>query len=93
MVVRTYFYPGCVRGEVKLDIPLALAIIPEAPLGQTLGPRDFLPEPLPDIEMELMSPELPTVELQPQSTIPATSGRASALASDPNHRAELYGHS
>ena len=64
-VVRTYFYLSRVHEEVELDILLAPAVIPEAPLGQPLGPWNFPPKPLLDIEMEPMSLELLVAELQP----------------------------
>ena len=57
-VVCSYFYPGSIYEEVELNILLAHAVIPEAPLRQPLGPWDFLPKPLSDIKMEPMSPEL-----------------------------------
>ena len=69
-VVRTYFYPSRIHEGVGPDVPLAPTDIPAAYLGQLLGHWDFPPEPLPDIEMEPMSPELLVAEPLPQPVIP-----------------------
>ena len=37
-VVHTYFYPGRIDEKVELDVPLAPAVAPEAPLEQPLVP-------------------------------------------------------
>ena len=69
-VVRTYFYPVRIHEGMGPDFLPAPADIPAAYLGQPLGPWDFQPEPLPDIEMEPMSPELLAAEPPPQPMIP-----------------------
>ena len=64
-IIHTYFYPGRIHEEVEPNILLTSAVVPEAPLGQLLGPWDFPLSPLPNIEIEPMSPGLPSVEPQP----------------------------
>ena len=65
-VVHTYFHLGCMHEMVEPDPPLAPAVIAEAPPAQPLAPWDFPMSPLPNVEMELMSPSLPSMEILPQ---------------------------
>ena len=69
MVVGTYFYPDRMHEGVDADVQPTSVDVPTAYLGQPLGPWDFPPEPLPDVEMEPMSPELLTAEPSPQPVI------------------------
>ena len=69
-VVCTYFYPDRMHEGVEANVLPAPVDVPAAYLGQPLGPWDFPPEPLSDIEMEPMSPELPAAEPPPQLVIP-----------------------
>ena len=69
MVVRTYFYPSQMHEGVEADVPPTPADVLRAYLGQPLGLWDFPPEPLPDFEMEPMSPELLAAEPPPQPAI------------------------
>ena len=71
---------------MKADVPPASADVPAAYLRQPLGPWDFTLEPLPDVEMEPISPELLAVEALPQPVIPmielsATTSRGTTAAS------------
>ena len=50
-MVRTYFYPDRMHEGVESNVLLAPADAPTAFLGQPLGPWDFLPEPLPNVEI------------------------------------------
>ena len=95
-VVHTYLYPGRMYEGVEADVPLAPADVLVAYLGQPLGPWNFPPEPLLDIEMEPMSPELLAAEPPPQPVIPmielsTTTSRETIVVSPlyPEHHPEV----
>ena len=68
-MMRTYFYPSHIHEGVGPNVlPAPVDILAACP-GQPLGPWDFPPKLLPDIEMEPMSSELPAVEPLPQPVI------------------------
>ena len=72
--------------RVEADVLSAPADVLAAYLGQPLSPWDFPPEPLPNVEMEPMSLELPKAEPPPQPVIPmielsATTSRRTIVAS------------
>ena len=60
-IVHTYFHLGRIHGLVEPDISPALIVILEAPLAPLLAPWDLSLSPLPNIEMEPISPGLPLV--------------------------------
>ena len=65
MVVHTYFHPNHMHEVAKLDIPLAPAVLDEALPTPLVAPWDLPLLPLPNFEMEPMSPRLPSVEILP----------------------------
>ena len=69
MVVRTYFNLGCMHKVAEPNFPLIPVVISETLLAPPLAPWDLPLSPLPEFEVELMSPELPLVETQPQLLI------------------------
>ena len=64
-VVCTYFNLGRMHEMAEPDIPLALVVISETPPAPPLAPWDLPLSPLLDFELELMSFELPSIEIQP----------------------------
>ena len=68
-VVHIYFQLGRMHKVVEPNVLLAPAVIPEAPPTQPLAPWDFSLYPLLDIEIEPISPGLPSVEILPQLAI------------------------
>ena len=58
-VVHTFFHLCRMHRVDKLDVPLTPIVIPEAAPAPPQDPWDVLLSPLPDTEMEPMSPRLP----------------------------------
>ena len=69
-VVHTYFYLGRMHGLEEPNVPLALAVIPEARPMPPLAPWDLPLSPLPNIKMKPMSLRLPSVESLALPAIP-----------------------
>ena len=65
------FHLGRMHEIVAPEPPFAVAAdIPEAPPVPPLAPWDFPLSPLPNVEMEPMSPGLPSMEILPPPVIP-----------------------
>ena len=65
-VVRTYFNLGRIHEVAEPNIPLTPTVILETLPAPPLALWDLPLSPLPDFEIELMSPRPPPVETQPQ---------------------------
>ena len=68
-VVHSYFHLSRMHEVVELDPLLAPTVIPEAPPAQLLAPWDFPMSHLRNVEMDPMSPGLPSMEILPQPTV------------------------
>ena len=69
-VIHTYSYLGRMHGVEEPDISLVPTVILEAPPMPPLAPWDLPRSPFPDIKIEPMSPELPSIEILPSLVIP-----------------------